>query len=97
MGFQFLAGIPDKSMKNIWYLINLLLCLIGRHKWDECKCSVCKKIRNEGHDWIGGKCGHCQTPWSKEDAIRARQRGLGQISYDRGGTYFHDIDDGSPG
>jgi hypothetical protein len=38
-----------------------LMCLIGKHKWDGCKCLVCGKTRNEGHDWKKDcqKCSRC--------------------------------------
>ena len=75
------------------------LCLIGKHKWKECRCARCNKIRDEMHNWIGGKCGYCQTLWSKEEALKARQRVVpGQSNFtstDR--TYFYDIDDSAPG
>lgn len=38
-----------------------LICMTGKHKWDGCKCSVCAKVREEGHDWSKDceKCARC--------------------------------------
>ena len=37
-----------------------LMCLLGLHKWNGCKCTACQKTRDEGHDWNGCKCTTCQ-------------------------------------
>ena len=36
-----------------------LMCLIGMHKWDACKCSNCGKTHDESHAWAGCKCSKC--------------------------------------
>lgn len=36
-----------------------LMCLIGRHKWNGCKCLACGKVR-KAHDWTKD-CGVCIT------------------------------------
>jgi HEAT repeat protein len=38
-----------------------IMCLLGKHKWTGCKCSVCGKKRDEGHDWSKDceKCVRC--------------------------------------
>lgn len=28
-----------------------ILCKVGKHNWDRCKCLHCGKLRDEGHDW----------------------------------------------
>ncbi|NOZ36077.1 MAG: hypothetical protein GXO80_12365 [Chlorobi bacterium] len=41
----------------------ILKCKLGFHRWEGCKCSVCGKIRNEGHDLSNDceKCSVCGT------------------------------------
>lgn len=34
-------------------------CVIGKHKWKGCTCSLCGKMRGEQHDWNGCKCRIC--------------------------------------
>lgn len=51
-----------------------LKCKIGLHSWDGCKCSECKKTRDEQHDWSKdceecSKCGKIryeQHDWSMD-------------------------------
>jgi len=35
-----------------------ILCLIGLHKWQGCKCTACGKTRDQEHDW-GKNCEKC--------------------------------------
>ena len=39
-----------------------LLCKLGLHKWEGCKCSLCGKSRDERHDWAKNceKCSKCE-------------------------------------
>lgn len=50
-----------------------LMCTLGMHKWDGCKCSVCSRTRDAitpMHDcapyWDGDKCAICGKPRSQE-------------------------------
>ena len=36
-----------------------LLCNIGIHSWDFCKCRRCGKKKDEAHNWQGCKCASC--------------------------------------
>ncbi len=37
-----------------------ILCKIGIHKWNVCKCSICLKVRpHQYHDWEGCRCRQC--------------------------------------
>ena len=38
-----------------------LTCWIGKHEWTGCRCSACRKTRDEGHDWTEDceKCSRC--------------------------------------
>jgi hypothetical protein len=36
-----------------------LMCYFGVHAWNGCKCSGCKKTRDEGHRWDGCRCSGC--------------------------------------
>lgn len=40
-----------------------LLCLLGRHKWDGCRCarSGCLERRDSGHKWNGCECEVCKA------------------------------------
>lgn len=41
-------------------------CAVGFHKWDGCKCSVCAKTRDQGHDCSKDceKCARCGVAWT---------------------------------
>ena len=43
-------------------------CNIGLHSWDGCKCTICGKIRDTGHDVSAdcGKCSRCGTEFSED-------------------------------
>ena len=49
-----------------------LLCPVGLHKWQGCKCARCGKTRDEGHNWRGCKRSNCGKTrdegheWSKD-------------------------------
>ena len=51
-----------------------LLCALGLHSWESCKCTGCGKTRDEGHDWSKDcdKCSRCgntrltRHDWSKD-------------------------------
>jgi hypothetical protein len=38
-----------------------IACILGKHKWNGCKCSECGKLRGEEHDWSQNceKCSIC--------------------------------------
>ncbi|NCA83170.1 MAG: leucine-rich repeat domain-containing protein [Opitutae bacterium] len=36
-----------------------VLCVVGLHAWNNCKCKRCRKERDREHNWIGCKCGTC--------------------------------------
>ena len=36
-----------------------LICKIGFHAWEGCKCSNCGKIRDEHHSWSKSQCSLC--------------------------------------
>ena len=36
-----------------------LMCGLGFHSWELCKCKRCGKTKNEDHDWAGCKCKRC--------------------------------------
>jgi hypothetical protein len=36
-----------------------LLCKLLGHKWNGCKCSRCKEVRNEQHTWNASECLIC--------------------------------------
>lgn len=47
-----------------------LKCAFGLHRWSGCKCSVCAKVRNEGHNWSKDceTCAKCATTRSGSHA-----------------------------
>ena len=40
-----------------------LKCILGVHNWDRCKCTKCRKTRDQDHDWSEDceRCGRCGT------------------------------------
>ena len=37
-----------------------IMCLLGLHRWQGCKCSACGKTRDKGHDWTRD-CERCEA------------------------------------
>lgn len=38
-----------------------IICKLGIHRWDGCKCTLCSETRDMGHLWNGCKCTRCGT------------------------------------
>jgi len=53
------AGAPPSARSK-------LLCFVGWHKWNGCRCLTCGKARDQDHTWCGYVCSKC----GKLDALR---------------------------
>lgn len=38
-----------------------ILCKIGVHSWQGCRCKVCEKTRDQNHSWTGCRCQSCSA------------------------------------
>jgi hypothetical protein len=44
-----------------------IICKLGFHSWDKCKCRKCGITRDTQHVWLGCKCLHCDKIRDKHD------------------------------
>ena len=41
----------DDFKNNITSFAEKVMCKIGKHDWNGCKCTRCGEVRNEGHNY----------------------------------------------
>ncbi len=57
-------------------VVSPLLCTLGLHTWDHCRCARCGAFRDERHEWDGlctcAVCGKTRNAFHQRAACRCR-------------------------
>ena len=69
---DYLHALKNTTNRYLSRAFSVAKCTLDMHEWGGCKCPLCGKTRDEGHNWSedGEKCSKCGKENEVFDAVR---------------------------